>query len=742
MVHYLRLTHCIILNSTDVKSEMNPSKIGKNLKNCRRRKPFFKLTLRQRNRLLQELRQSNKSCVNVRTANLAAQAAYDRNIDVVLSSPKSCHDLAISIVGELDSDTSSLVTAVNDVNSASITHPQNNFVSTSDCNIKEMIDPAQTFRESLASAFIKGNLTHIQGNIILKTLRSLPQLAYLPRDTRTLLDTPRVGPQIRKVYPGEYFHIGFKKVLTRILQRTVPNLIPNVLEIDFSTDGARLNKSGTMQIWPIQCLIANIPGNSPEIVGIYKGSKKPASVDEFLSEFIADVLQVIGSRGIFFSDKHIPIVLRAFIADAPARSWILNHFGHTSSNPCQKCKVVGVHYNGQMVFTGIKHPLRTNDEYAQLLDDDHHKGPTPLSRLPIGLVSQVPVEYMHLICIGVVKKLLTAFITGKYGKKMKLSGRNQDRISKRLQRIALYCPREFSRKPRPLADYKDYKATEGRQFALYTGPVALQDIMDEQGYKHFLLFHAAVRALCHSKVSPTQITFAKLALEKFVETCPCFYDVTFLSYNVHALLHLSKDVERLGPLDSFSAFPYENNIMFFRKYYRKPHRPLQQFAFREAERQKREELKPSNVDAVKVFGRHSSGPFPVQLSSHCVQYKKLQTKNFFLNVDSLGDRCIVLINSSICIVLNIVQMENIYYLIINKFQIVEDFYNVAISSSRLGVFICSALSDDCTVVDLNKVKGKCYLMPCWKVQNDNDSDVTDREENEPIPDKFIVSTLL
>lgn len=120
-----------------------------------------------------------------------------------------------------------------------------------------------------------------------------------------------------------------------------------------------------------------------------------------------------------------------------------------------------------------------------------------------------------------------------------------------------------------IADYKDYKATEGRQFILYTGPIILQGIMEEQSYMHFLFLHAAIRALCCPSISQTLLLFAKLALDTFVQKCPQFYKHTFLSYNVHALLHLPKDVEWLGHLDSFSAFPYENNISFFRKYYRK-----------------------------------------------------------------------------------------------------------------------------------------------------------------------------
>lgn len=72
------------------------------------------------------------------------------------------------------------------------------------------------FQESLAASFVQGNLTHAQGNIILKTLRSLPYLSYLPRDTRTLLKTPFKSPIISKIDPGEYLHIGFATALIKI----------------------------------------------------------------------------------------------------------------------------------------------------------------------------------------------------------------------------------------------------------------------------------------------------------------------------------------------------------------------------------------------------------------------------------------------------------------------------------------------------------------------------------------------
>lgn len=47
-------------------------------------------------------------------------------------------------------------------------------------------------------------------------------------------------------------------------------------------------------------------------------------------------------------------------------------------------------------------------------------------------------------------------------------------------------------------------------------------------------------------------------------------------------------MRQLGSLDSFSAFPYENNMSNFRKYCRKTNFPLQQFSNRMAEIEARE----------------------------------------------------------------------------------------------------------------------------------------------------------
>ncbi|XP_050452162.1 uncharacterized protein LOC126851865 [Cataglyphis hispanica] len=143
----------------------------------------------------------------------------------------------------------------------------------------------------------------------------------------------------------------------------------NQLELDFNIDGCGLDKSGRIQIWPIQCKIVNVQHTRPIIVGIYKGAQKPFDPNIFLQKFIANI-QKIMSKG----------------ADAPARAFILNH--HVSCYPCSKCKVLGIRSKGRYVFNGKNHSLRTDEEYSRCLDEDHHKGNSPLSMLPIGLISK------------------------------------------------------------------------------------------------------------------------------------------------------------------------------------------------------------------------------------------------------------------------------------------------------------------------------------------------------------------
>jgi len=85
--------------------------------------------------------------------------------------------------------------------------------------------------------------------------------------------------------------------------------------------------------------------------------------------------------------------------------------------------------------------------------------------------------------LGVMKKLLSARIYSKYSCTSKLSGRHISLIDSRLNILRKYCPSEFARRPRTLDLCSKYKATEFRQFLLYTGSIVTYGLLNDELYK-------------------------------------------------------------------------------------------------------------------------------------------------------------------------------------------------------------------------------------------------------------------
>ncbi|KAL3214093.1 hypothetical protein MRX96_035019 [Rhipicephalus microplus] len=88
-----------------------------------------------------------------------------------------------------------------------------------------------------------------------------------------------------------------------------------------------------------------------------------------------------------------------------------------------------------------------------------------LKELPIDIVKDVPLDYMHLVYLGVVHKLRVLWFRGL--KEIKLGSKVRSQVSERNLKIAKYVPCEFNRRPRSLSELDRCKATEFRFFLLY-----------------------------------------------------------------------------------------------------------------------------------------------------------------------------------------------------------------------------------------------------------------------------------
>lgn len=75
-----------------------------------------------------------------------------------------------------------------------------------------------------------------------------------------------------------------------------------------------------------------------------------------------------------------------------------------------------------MCFNNLEAPKRTDEDFRNRTDKEYHTGSTILTMMPnVGLVSNVPLDYMHLICLGVVKNMLFLWLGGDF--QVRLSSR-------------------------------------------------------------------------------------------------------------------------------------------------------------------------------------------------------------------------------------------------------------------------------------------------------------------------------
>ena len=115
-------------------------------------------------------------------------------------------------------------------------------------------------------------------------------------------------------------------------------------------------------------------------------------------------MQQLQLHGISQNDKTFQVSVNAFICDAPAKAFLKCTKSHTSYYSCERCVVRGS-WNGRVVYnTDEIYHRRTSEEFASLRYTDHQVEKSPLIDLGLKCVDTFPLDYMHLVCLGVVKR--------------------------------------------------------------------------------------------------------------------------------------------------------------------------------------------------------------------------------------------------------------------------------------------------------------------------------------------------
>ncbi|XP_035710411.1 uncharacterized protein LOC118436418 isoform X1 [Folsomia candida] len=508
---------------------------------------------------------------------------------------------------------------------------------------------------------------------LLKILRKHKCFESLPADARTLKGTCR-NFEVKEIPPGQYVHLGLGNGIKSFIRNFCENKVPKSIELLVNIDGIPISKSSKSDLWPILCCVRGgdfsfVP--KPFAVGIFHGPGKPKDQNVFLSEFVTEAKELI-TNGLVVDGRKICVIIFGFICDAPARAFITCTKYHSGFSACSKCKQVGERYDNRVIFSSSCHQPRQDRDFhlCDDDDDDHHRGKTILSDLGVGLVSRVPYEFMHLICLGATRKLLKLWTTGK-PKYLKLSGKVMNDITCALIKQQKYVPSDFNRRPRELNELARWKATEYRLFILYVGPVVLEKQIPNKYYEHFLALHLAVLIFTNTGLILKYGDYANTLLQYFVRNFATLYGKENLSYNIHGLLHVHDDVKIFGNLNEYSAFCFENYLGQVKNLVKSGNRPLAQVCRRLLEREAQSQKKQGS--------QVNKGP------SSTNKIITVNFKNSFLKAD--GRNCFCKLRSGQLIkITQITKTEGGEILLVGKECIdLQSFYTKPCNSIDLGV---------------------------------------------------------
>lgn len=347
--------------------------------------------------------------------------------------------------------------------------------------------------------------------------------------------------------------------------------------------------------------------------------------------------------GLQINEVTIPISIFAFCCDTPAKSFLTKTKGHTGLFSCTKCTQEGEYLCNRTCFPYQEEisPLRTHDSFVNKTQEEYHISNvnSVLLDLPnFNIRNLFPLDYMHLTCLGVMRKLVFLWMNGPLSIRIPCS--QVKKISSNLRFIKKYIPLEFCRKPRDLEEICRWKATELRQLLLYSGPLVLKNCISEKIYSHFMCLNIAMTILIRPDLN-MYLEFAKQMLTSFVKNFQIIYGEHLISHNIHGLLHLYEDYKLFGPLDNVSCFPFENFLKQFKVMLRKHEKPLEQIVKRFKEFDNCDVPKSIIVNSqitnnnIVLKNQHKIGPLPISIQGSQFKTLILKREIITLKIDNI-----------------------------------------------------------------------------------------------------------
>ncbi|KAK3920378.1 Halomucin [Frankliniella fusca] len=360
------------------------------------------------------------------------------------------------------------------------------------------------------------------------------------------------------------------------------------ITLQFNTDGAQIFKSSSLNVWPIQVMINELPynirKNSIILCGLWYGSKP--NMNTFLDSFIRELtsLHQDGFHIPHEPPRHLKVHTILSSVDSVARAPMQGLKQFSGMYGCSFClhpgEYTAVGRGGAVLYPGGLGPLRTarnhrldTIEYnrvprARNFHIQGVKGTAALLVLPVfNIIDSFVPDYLHAVLLGVVETMVEHW-TSVPGQWYIGNDEKIDDIDRVLLTIKPPC--EITRTPRTFYSRHLWRGHEWKNFLLYYSIPCLKAVNFPAKYlNHWFLLVYGISCFLRDHITDEDYARGTAAINEYVRKLSAIYSTPVLmKFNTHLLLHIPKSVKDFGALWAWSTFKYEHYNGFLAKMFK------------------------------------------------------------------------------------------------------------------------------------------------------------------------------
>ena len=378
-----------------------------------------------------------------------------------------------------------------------------------------------------------------------------------------------------------------------------------------STDGFQAYKNRQCDVWPVLAVFLNL---SPRIrylvqnilpLAFIPGGEEPKMLQSFFSPLIEEIRGINSGGGQLVklhngTYKRIRVHVVVVTADLAALRKLLSLSGHNGKHPCRYCEIAGFYVSGSRgyyypswfytdssrrkklkLYDIYALPLRTKECVLQTFAElESCSSPSQrasiaketgiqekselFSLLSLEPFGSFPVDVMHLF-FNVQKHLLSLHLCVK-PEPFALTASSIDQLTDELLHFSKGMSGQLCPAPRPLMNYKNWKAAELKHFTLNYCLILFDGHLPNECLDGLSIFSELAHLCFQYTLTQRQVEQVESLSTTFISHFENFYvkrerdRIHYFRYTIHLLLHLSLSIRQCGPLMCSSQYWVEKYI--------------------------------------------------------------------------------------------------------------------------------------------------------------------------------------